>query len=90
MSLFPIWTPALRVKMRAELKELQQKLGITMIFVTHDQEEALCLSDRIVVMDHGDVAQIGTPREIYFHPESRYVATFVANPTTFGKGGGQW
>ncbi len=50
----------LRVKMRAELKELQQKLGITMIFVTHDQEEALCLSDRIVVMDHGDVAQIGT------------------------------
>ncbi|GAA6514151.1 ABC transporter ATP-binding protein [Merdimmobilis hominis] len=77
----------LRVKMRAELKELQQKLGITMIFVTHDQEEALCLSDRIVVMDHGDVAQIGTPREIYFHPESRYVATFVGKSNDFREGG---
>ena len=67
----------LRIKMREELKELQQRLGITMVFVTHDQEEALCLSDKIVVMERGEAAQIGTPREIYFHPQSRYVASFV-------------
>lgn len=67
----------LRVKMREELKELQRRLGITMIFVTHDQEEALCLSDKIVVMEQGEIAQIGSPKEIYFHPQSRYVASFV-------------
>lgn len=67
----------LRVQLREELKELQKKLGITMVFVTHDQEEALSLSDKIVVMEKGVAVQTGTPREIYFSPVSRYVASFV-------------
>ncbi|MCI7794747.1 MAG: ABC transporter ATP-binding protein [Lachnospiraceae bacterium] len=67
----------LRVQLREELKELQKKLGITMIFVTHDQEEALSLSDRIVVMEKGIAVQVGTPREVYYQPESSYVASFV-------------
>ena len=57
---------SLRMKMRGELKELQKKLNITMIFVTHDQSEALSLSDKIVVMDKGKVVQIGSPTEVYF------------------------
>lgn len=67
----------LRVQLREELKDLQRKLGITMIFVTHDQEEALSLSDRIVVMENGIAVQVGTPREVYFSPISSYVASFV-------------
>lgn len=67
----------LRVQLREELKELQKKLGITMVFVTHDQEEALSLSDRIVVMEKGAAVQVGTPRDIYFRPQSPYVASFV-------------
>lgn len=67
----------LRVKMREELKELQKKLNITMIFVTHDQEEALCLSDRIVIMNKGEIEQIGTPRQIYCEPKNMYVGSFV-------------
>lgn len=77
----------LRIKMRSELKELQKKLGITMIFVTHDQEEALCLSDKIVVMDRGEIAQIGTPEEIYFSPKNRYVASFIGKSNYFIKDG---
>ena len=68
---------ALRQSMRTELKALQKQLGITMIFVTHDQQEALCLSDLVVVMEQGIAVQVGTPREIYFHPKSRYVSSFV-------------
>ncbi|WP_353095969.1 ABC transporter ATP-binding protein [Tissierella praeacuta] len=67
----------LRIRMRSELKELQKKLNITMLFVTHDQSEALCLSDKIVVMDKGNIIQTGTPREIYFYPASEYVASFI-------------
>ena len=67
----------LRVQLREELKELQKKLGITFVYVTHDQEEALSLSDKIVVMEKGVAVQTGTPREIYFSPVSRYVASFV-------------
>lgn len=68
---------SLRMKMREELKGLQKQLGITMIFVTHDQEEALCLSDKVVVMDKGDIVQIGSPKDIYFNPKNRYVSSFI-------------
>jgi spermidine/putrescine transport system ATP-binding protein len=67
----------LRKEMQLELKRLQLETGITFVFVTHDQEEALTMSDRIAVMRLGKVAQVGTPREIYNHPRSRYVADFV-------------
>ncbi len=67
----------LRTQMRLELKQLQKKLGITFIFVTHDQEEALTMSDRIAVMSAGRVEQIGTVNEIYYSPATRFVATFI-------------
>jgi len=67
----------LRQAMRLELKQLQRQLGITFIFVTHDQEEALFMSDRIAVMDKGQVAQVGSPDEIYDRPVNRYVADFI-------------
>ena len=67
----------LRAGMRREMQLLQQQIGVTSIFVTHDQEEALVLSDRIIVMDSGSVAQIGTPNEIYNQPRTRFVADFV-------------
>jgi len=67
----------IRVELRDEIRALQRRLGITTIFVTHDQEEALSLSDRIVVMHDGRIAQIGTPVEIYNAPRSRFVASFV-------------
>ena len=67
----------LRTQMRSELKQLQKRLGITFIFVTHDQEEALSMSDRIAVMSCGRVEQIGTVNEIYYQPATRFVATFI-------------
>jgi len=67
----------LRKEMQLELKSLQQEVGITFIYVTHDQEEALTMSDRIAVMSHGKVLQIGTPVEIYERPTSRFVADFI-------------
>ena len=67
----------LRQKMQNELKQLQRKLGITFIYVTHDQEEALSMSDRILVLDHGTIQQIGTPREIYESPDNLFVASFI-------------
>jgi multiple sugar transport system ATP-binding protein len=70
----------LRIKMRAEVKELHQRLGVTSIFVTHDQEEALSLSDRIAVMREGRIEQYGTPEEVYARPWSKYVARFIGNP----------
>ena len=69
----------LRVAMRAELKRLQQALGITTLFVTHDQHEALALSDRIAVMREGRIEQVGTPEAIYQHPRSLFVADFVGS-----------
>ena len=69
----------LRRAMQLELKKLQKKLGITFIYITHDQEEAINMSDRIAVMNHGTFEQIGTPDEIYNHPKTSYVATFVGN-----------
>lgn len=68
---------SLRIKMRLELKNLQRKLGITMILVTHDQEEALSMSDKIIVMDKGDILQTGSPQDIYFRPLSREVSSFI-------------
>ena len=70
----------LRVTMRREIKLLHQKLNATMIYVTHDQVEALTLADRIVVMSMGHVQQIGTPLEIYSDPNNKFVASFVGNP----------
>ena len=67
----------LRLDMRAEIRQLQQSLGITAVYVTHDQEEALAISDRIAVMQAGRIEQIGTPTEIYRHPASPFVAGFV-------------
>ncbi|MFJ1645056.1 ABC transporter ATP-binding protein [Streptomyces sp. NPDC088258] len=67
----------LRREMRVELRELQQRLGITMVFVTHDQEEAMSLSDRIAVMNGGRVEQLGSPTEVYRTPATRFVAEFI-------------
>ena len=67
----------LRKGMQLELKHLQTSLGITFVYVTHDQEEALTMSDRIVLMRQGRIAQVGTPRELYDRPASRYVADFI-------------
>lgn len=69
----------LRRAMQHELKRLQKKLGITFIYITHDQEEAINMSDTIAVMNHGRFEQIGTPDEIYNHPKTSYVAIFVGN-----------
>ncbi len=73
----------LRKSMQIELKGLQRKLGMTFVMVTHNQEEALALSDRVVVMDHGKIAQIGTPREIYEEPTSLRVAKFIGETNIF-------
>src|ERR1041385_1513670 len=67
----------LRQQMQFELKELQRRLGVTLVFVTHDQEEALAMSDRIAVMNKGKVEQVGTPTEIYERPRTRFVADFI-------------
>ncbi len=67
----------LRKEMQYELKKIQQEVGITFIFVTHDQEEALTMSDKIVVMNNGEIQQVGTPEEIYNEPANRFVANFI-------------
>ena len=67
----------LRVTMRTEIRRIQQEAGITAIYVTHDQSEAMALSDQIIIMEKGIVAQIGTPQEIYYHPASEFVADFI-------------
>jgi ABC-type Fe3+/spermidine/putrescine transport system ATPase subunit len=66
--------------MRVELKTIQRALGITTVFVTHDQEEALAISDRVVVMNRGRIEQEGTPESVYRRPESRFVADFLGRP----------
>lgn len=77
----------LRRQMQIELKRLQKKLGITFIYITHDQEEAINMSDRIAVMNQGVFEQIGTPNEIYNHPLTAYVAEFVGNANIFHEKG---
>jgi ABC-type sugar transport system ATPase subunit len=70
----------LRVQMRSELKDLHQRLGATMLYVTHDQSEAMTLSDLIVVMSAGRIEQVGTPRDLYDHPANLFVAKFLGEP----------
>jgi putative spermidine/putrescine transport system ATP-binding protein len=72
----------IRVQLRAEIRAIQKRLGITAIFVTHDQEEALSISDRVVVMYGGRVEQVGTPFEIYNFPQTQFVANFVGSLNT--------
>ncbi len=73
----------LREDMQIELRQIQQRIGITTLFVTHDQEEALALADRVVVMHQGSISQIGTPEEIYRRPADRFVATFIGKSNIF-------
>jgi iron(III) transport system ATP-binding protein len=72
-----------RVHLRAQIRELQQRLGVTTIMVTHDQEEALTMADRIVVMNHGVIEQVGTPEDIYRRPRTAFVADFVGKMSFF-------
>ncbi|HBG2771416.1 ABC transporter ATP-binding protein [Clostridioides difficile] len=76
---------ALRIKMREEIREIQQKIGITTLFITHDQQEALAISDRIAVMDKGKVLQIGVPMEVYKRPLNDFVANFVGTSNCIEK-----
>ena len=71
----------LRVVMRAEIKALHQRLGTTIIYVTHDQVEAMTMADRIAVMNNGRVEQLGTPLELYDHPKTMFVASFIGSPS---------
>lgn len=73
----------LRKQMQFELKRLQKKLGITFVYVTHDQEEAITMSDRIAIMNEGNLEQIGTPREIYEKPKTKFVADFIGESNLF-------
>ena len=77
----------LRRQMQLELKRLQKQLQITFIYITHDQEEAINMSDRIAVMNHGVLEQVGTPNEIYYQPRTSYVAGFVGNANILRCGG---
>ena len=84
----------LRKEMQLELKALNKNLGLTFVYVTHDQEEALTMSDRIAVMDHGIIAQLGSPAEIYENPRTAYVARFIGESNFLGgtatRQGGAW
>ena len=68
-----------REKLRREMRDLQEKVGVTTIMVTHDQEEALTMADKIVVMNHAEIMQIGTPEEIYQRPANPFVADFIGS-----------
>ena len=73
----------LRRSMREEIRGLQQRLGLTVAYVTHDQEEAMAVSDQVIVMDHGVIAQRGTPEQLYGRPESEFVAGFMGEAMVF-------
>jgi ABC-type Fe3+/spermidine/putrescine transport system ATPase subunit len=79
--------PKLRKEMRGELKAMQRKTGITFLFVTHDQEEALSMSDRVAVMNQGRIEQFGTPEDVYLRPATTFVAGFLGAINWFGKTG---
>jgi multiple sugar transport system ATP-binding protein len=70
----------LRVQMRIEIKKVHQKVRTTTVYVTHDQVEAMTLADRVVVMNHGRIEQIGTPNDLYHNPATRFVAAFIGSP----------
>ncbi|WP_084882355.1 ABC transporter ATP-binding protein [Vibrio sp. qd031] len=70
----------LRAEMRAEIRELQQSLGLTLIYVTHDQVEAMSMADRIVLLNEGQIQQVGTPQELYNHPNNTFTARFIGSP----------
>lgn len=72
----------LRVYMRAELKKLQKELGVTTVYVTHDQVEAMTMGDKVAILDQGVLQQVGTPDDIYSHPENMFVAGFIGSPPT--------
>ena len=76
----------LRRQMQLELKRLQKQLGMTFIYITHDQEEAINMSDRIAVMNRGLLEQVGTPNEVYYHPRTSYVASFVGSANILREG----
>ena len=82
--------PNLRRTMQGELKRIQREVGITFLFVTHDREEALALSDRLAVMHGGRIAQVGSPRQLYDRPASPYVATFLGGANLLPDGRGGW
>ncbi len=71
----------LRVEMREEIKDIQRRLGITTIYVTHDQEEAMAVSDRVAIQNHGKIMQVGTPQEVYNRPQNLFIATFIGKGT---------
>jgi len=79
--------PKLRKQMRGELKSMQRRIGITFLFVTHDQEEALSLSDKLAVMNKGRIEQFGTPEEVYLRPATEFVAGFLGAINWFGGAG---
>jgi multiple sugar transport system ATP-binding protein len=70
----------LRTHMRTEIKKLQKKIGITTLYITHDQVEAMSMADRIAIMKNGNIQQIGTPTEVYHHPTNTFVGQFIGNP----------
>ena len=74
----------LRVQLRNELKKMQKEFGITTIYVTHDQEEALTLSDRIAVFNKGVIEQVGTPNQVYNHSETEFVCNFIGDINRLG------
>jgi ABC-type Fe3+/spermidine/putrescine transport system ATPase subunit len=67
----------LRISMRTEIRAIQKRVGITAVYVTHDQSEAMAISDRVIIMNKGVIQQMGTPKEIYYHPVSEFVADFI-------------
>ena len=74
-----LWIKNYREQTQFELMDIQEELNMTFVIVTHDQEEAMTVSSRIAVMDHGRIVQVSTPAELYEYPNSRYVADFIGN-----------
>ena len=81
----PISTPSCAAQMRHEIRKLQKEVGVTTLFVTHDQDEAMTMADRVVVLNQGRIEQIGTPVEIYEHPQTRFVADFIGTSNFFAR-----